>query len=304
VSKKNKGPKFETDNDNDLGDIESFKMLADKGDPDGLYALGAAYIFGMDIEQDDVKGIKLLEAASEKGHALAMTLLLQLNMEGAYSMDTQRSIEYAKKGAEAGMCVAQLNLGTAYLDGVGVEQNYAKAAELFRLSAKQGNTEARNSLAYIYQEGLGVEKDEIKAFKLYKNAAAAGNMNAQFQTGAYYESGIGVRMDWKKAAEWYSKAAEQDDSYAMERLGIMYYVGSSVLPQDPEQSFNWFLKAAMDGMLGSMYFVGVFYFLGFGVEKDKVDGMKWLKLAVSCGNEEARELIAKIEETGAVPDDW
>ncbi|MDR0309878.1 MAG: sel1 repeat family protein [Candidatus Methanoplasma sp.] len=284
---------FETDGgsfDIDIGDVEK---LAGSGDPDGLYAMGMAYLFGWEVEEDRERGFKLLEAASEKGQPDAMTLLVRLFMSHDYLMDIKKAVEYSMNGAEAGISDAQLFLGIAYMDGVGVGRDYAKAAELFRKSARQGNSEARNSLAFMYQEGLGVEKDGGKAFKLYKNAASAGNINAQYQTGAYYEGGISVKADMKKAAEWYGKAAESGDTFAMERLGIIYNHGSSELPSDPEMSFKWFLDAALGGMLGAMCYVGLYYMDGFGTEKDEEEGMKWLRLASSSGSKEADELLSK-----------
>jgi TPR repeat protein len=298
VPEKNKSKEPEAVGETNDIDIEKVKRLAERGDPNGLYAMGTAYLFGWEVEEDLEKGFKMLEAACEKGQPNAMTLLVRLYMSQNYFMEPKKAFEYAEKGADAGLSDAQLFLGTAYLDGFVVEQDYKKAEEWFRKAARQGNPEAKNSLAYIYQEGLGVEIDLQKAFKLYKNAAAAGNINSQYQTGAYYEGGIGVKCDLKKASEWYMKAAEQGDAYAMERLGIIYNCGSSEFPQDPVQSFEWFLKAAQGGMLGAMYYVGIYYIEGFGVETDKEDGMKWLRLAASSGNEEAKELVAKLENTG------
>ena len=298
MAEKNKENDPETDHGIYEVDLEKIKALADKGDPTGLFALGAAYLFGWNVDHDEEKGIKLLEAASEAGQPNAMTMLVHLFMTQDYFMDPKKAVEYSIKGSDAGISDAQLFLGTAYLDGFEVERDYFKAAELFRKAAKQGNHEARNSLAYLYQEGLGVEKDETKAFRLYKNAAAAGNMNAQYQTGAFYEGGIGVKRDLGKAIEWYTKAAEQGDTFAMERLGVVYYCGSEEFPQDPELSFKWFLDAALGGMLAAMYYIGVFYMDGFGIEEDQEEGKKWLRLAASSGSEDAKEFLSVLEKAG------
>ncbi|MDR1954462.1 MAG: sel1 repeat family protein [Candidatus Methanoplasma sp.] len=299
MAEKNKGPSFEANKGSFDADIKEVRRLADAGDPDGLYAMGMACLFGWDVKEDRNKGFELLEAASKKGQPAAMTMLVRLFMSHDYFMDTKTAVEYSKKGVEAGISDAQLFLGIAYMDGIEVDRDYIKAAELFRLAARKGNSEARNTLAFIYQEGLGVEKDEEKAFKLYKNAASAGNINAQYQTGAYYEGGIGVKTDMKKAAEWYAKAAEQGDTFAMERLGIIYNHGSAEMPADPGTSFKWFLEAALGGMLGAMYYVGVYYLEGYGIEKDKEEGMKWLRLASSSGSEDAKELLSHLDDGGS-----
>jgi TPR repeat protein len=80
----------------------------------------------------------------------------------------------------------------------------------------------------------------------------------------------------------------------MERLGIIYNVGSSGIPSDPELSFKWFLDAALGGMLGAMYYVGLYYIDGYGIEKDEEEGKKWLRLASSSGSSEAKELLSSL----------
>jgi len=296
VSEGNNGFILETDDGTIETNIDRIREMAEEGEPDGLYGLGMAYLFGWGAEQDKEKGFKMLEAASEKGHPYAMTLLVSMFIRQEYvKLDIKKAVEYSMVGANAGISDAQLFLGTAYVDGAGVDRDYVKAAELFRMAAKQGNAEARNSLAFLYQEGLGVERDETKAFKLFKNAASAGSVNAQFQTGVCYETGSGVKKDLRKAAEWFGKAAEQGDSFAMERLGMIYSLGADGMAVQPELSFKWFLDAALLGMLGAMHCVGVCYIDGFGVEKDAEEGKKWLRLASSSGNETSKALLAEIE---------
>jgi len=37
---------------------------------------------------------------------------------------------------------------------------------------------------------------------------------------------------------------------------------------------------------------------GFGVEKDKEEGMKWLRLAASSGSEGSRNMLSDLEKGG------
>lgn len=72
---------------------------------------------------------------------------------------------------EKGYIGAQVNLGTMYAYGVGVEQDYAKAAEWFKKAAEQGNAGAQFNLGRMYEVGDGVEQDSVKAADCYKKAA-------------------------------------------------------------------------------------------------------------------------------------
>ena len=272
--------------------IDEVRDLAGRNDPDGLYALAMAYLFGWDVDQNEDVGYDLLEKAVAAGQTEAMTLMVRLYMQGEYcGIDSEKAAEYAVKAAEDGIPDAQLYAGLAYMDGVSVEQDYSEAARYFRLAANQGNQEARTSLAYLFQEGLGVPRDEAKAYKMYCTAAKAGNVNAMFQAGICCEFGNGTPVDRTQAEKWYRMGAEQGDAFAMERMG---YLLSESDPPRAEESFEWFLRAAMEGVPTSMHMVGYCYMKGIGTEKDEREAGKWLKMAEDNGVEEASEMLAML----------
>ena len=272
--------------------IEEVRDLAKNNDPDGLYALSMAYLFGWDVEQNEDVGYDLLEKAVAAGQTEAMALMVRLFMQGEYcGIDSEKAAGYAIEAAKDGIPDAQLYAGLAYMDGVSVPQNYAEAARYFRLAANQGNQEARTSLAYLFQEGLGVPQDQAKAFKMYCTAARAGNINAMFQAGICSEFGNGTRADPSEAERWYRMGAEQGDAFAMERLG---YLMSESDPPRSEESFEWFLKAAMEGVPTAMQMVGYCYMRGIGTERSDDEARKWLKMAEDNGIEEAAEMLGTL----------
>ena len=112
--------------------------MAEAGDPDGLYGLGLAHLYGWGVKEDKEKGIKLFEAACNEDHFDAMIHLLRMYMRCEYTMSTEKAVEFSQKTAAEGLSEGQLYLGIAYMDGVGVEQDHFKATELFRKSANQG----------------------------------------------------------------------------------------------------------------------------------------------------------------------
>ena len=72
-------------------------------------------------------------------------------------------------------------MGKAYQFGIGVDVDYEKAAEYYRLSADLGNPDGQECLGYLYLEGLGVEQSREKAVELYKLAAEGDSEEAQQQ---------------------------------------------------------------------------------------------------------------------------
>lgn len=276
--------------------IDEVKDLASKGDPDGLYALGMAYLFGWDIEQDERIGYDYLEQASDKGQTEAMTLLVRMYMQGEYDgLDPIKASKMAITAAKDGIPDAQMYAGLAYMDGIGVEQNYTEAARLFRLAANQGNDEARTNLAFLFQEGLGVEKDEAKAFKMYRTASKNGNLNGMFHLAVSYEFGAGTTKDLAKAAEWYRKGSDQGDPFSSERLAYLVSEGYDGHPSDPNEAFELFLKAANAGVPGAMFMVGFCYLGGHGVASDIEESKKWLRMASDSGIQDAKDLLSELE---------
>lgn len=275
--------------------IDQVRDMAAREEPDGLYALAMAYLFGWDVEQDEDRGYELLESAVDKGQTEAMSLMVRLFMQGEYlGIDSVRAAELSVKAAQDGIPEAQLYAGLAYMDGIYVQQDYAEAARYFRLSANQGNQEARTDLAYLYQEGLGVPKDEVKAFRLFRTAAAAGNLNALFHEGICHEFGVGTRQSFDAAADCYRKGSEAGDAFATERLAHLMYEGVCGNPPDPEGAFELFLKAAMEGVSTAMLSVGASYAFGDGVERDVGEARKWLKMAEDNGVDEAADIMRSL----------
>src|SRR5271170_5476193 len=101
--------------------------------------------------------------------------------------DFQAGLDAYKKGdfvgavkewrplADGGDAVAQYNLGLLYLDGHGVPQSSAEAANWFRRAAEQDYTQAQHNLGAMYGSGQGVKRDYIQAYKWLNLCAAKGN---------------------------------------------------------------------------------------------------------------------------------
>ncbi len=81
--------------------------------------------------------------------------------------------------AEKGNMEAQYNLGVAYFNGIGVEQNEAHAVLLWRKVARQGHVEAQYNLGFAYATGNGVPRDLFEAVYWWREAARQGDRKAR-----------------------------------------------------------------------------------------------------------------------------
>lgn len=84
-----------------------------------------------------------------------------------------------RQQAEKGNLKAQNNLGSMYLQGRGVAQNYSEAMKWFRKAVEQGLDVAQNSLGIMYGNGQGVVQNYAEARKWFRLAADQGNADAR-----------------------------------------------------------------------------------------------------------------------------
>lgn len=137
--------------------------------------------------------------------------------------DWANAVPWLEKAAAQGHGKAQNNLGVAYVQGLGVAKDNAKACELFK-SAYQQLKDAKTA------DNLGMCLDErhtasgyAEAFEYFQIAAEKGDSHAQNALAQMYEKGEGTKMDKEKAIYWYRQAIIQngnvESAYA---LGLMY----------------------------------------------------------------------------------
>ncbi len=92
------------------------------------------------------------------------------------------------------------NLGAAYYMGSVVEQDYEKAAELYKLAMEWGCYQSIVNLGYIYEYGRIGEPDYAEAYRYYSLAAAlAPGSEAAYKLGDMFARGRFVEKDLKSA---------------------------------------------------------------------------------------------------------
>ena len=87
-------------------------------------------------------------------------------------------ISEVQKAAEQSDAKAQFLLGSMYVQGKGVAQDYKQAATWFRKAAEQGNAQAQRLLGMMYDIGVGVVQDNKLAYVWSSVSAANGEVEA------------------------------------------------------------------------------------------------------------------------------
>ncbi len=130
----------------------------------------------------------------------------------------QVDIGAMQKKAAAGDAFAQLNLGAAYDNGLGVERDIKKALQWYQMAAEQGLAEAQYNLAHLL---VTEELSEVAAAEWMRKAAEQGMVDAEYLMGVIYAEGIGVEMNESEARLWLQKAVDKGHSEAQRFLKEM-----------------------------------------------------------------------------------
>lgn len=150
-----------------------FQQLAEKGDRNAQYELGAMYDAGEGVKRDLDLAYKWFLKAANQNHP-----------------------------------EAQFNVAQMLESGEGVRKDSSKAAVWYQKSADQGNASAQNNLGDYYRAGMAVGQDLEKAFTLYQRAAEQGNPQAQLNLGVMLFEDKGIDPDYLESYKWLTLAVE------------------------------------------------------------------------------------------------
>ena len=144
--------------------LNFLQSSADQNYIPALLELGLIYYSGELLDQDKVKAVSLWERAANAGSREAEIRLASTEIfsEKPFNLDDEISLlkDYSGKGS----VLAKTILAFCYKNGIGVEKNKHRAANLFRDAASRGNETAWRSLQNMYDE----IRPETESFKIIK----------------------------------------------------------------------------------------------------------------------------------------
>ena len=118
----------------------------------------------------------------------------------------------------------------------GIEEPLKLAA--LRQSAENEDPKAAYELGQAYAEGTGVQQDPATAVFYFDQAADLGYAPAQFELAEAYANGWGVKEDIAWAMRWYGRAAYQGYADAQFAYGVLIATGRG-LPENPRVAYRW-----------------------------------------------------------------
>jgi TPR repeat protein len=168
-----------------------------------------------------------------------------------------------------------------YYTGKGVEKDYKKAKEWFKLAAKQ-NDESKYTFKRIrdnYRSKYKFPLINCITIFLDDEKFYGGIESARYNLGVMYYKGKGIKKNYKKGYKWFLKSANRNtltNDYTKFTLGLINYAGIGV-KQNYQKAIKWFKK--MSDFYSIKYILGQMYFYGIGVKKDYKKAAEYFKYA-------------------------
>lgn len=222
-------------------------------------------------------------------------------MSSLYDIFTPEAYEAIVAAANKGDAEAINHLAYIRYYGVprlGLDRNYAEAHRLWEKAAKMGHPKAIYCYATDFYYGDGVEEDQAKAFELFKKADQAGCEAVYLKLADIYLSGVEgvVEQDLDKALAYFTKAHELGYMNSGIYLGLMYYQGMGV-EEDMEKAYKYFYPlTSCSGKWASGwadYYIGLFYEEGLaGLTPDDRTAFVYMEASAKLGNTMAMNKLA------------
>ncbi|MDH0897398.1 MULTISPECIES: tetratricopeptide repeat protein [unclassified Pseudomonas] len=152
--------------------------------------------------------------------------------------------------------------------------------ELFRqlqVRAEAGVAIAQYNLGMFYNNGIGTSENPEAAFQWFEKAARAGDWLGSYKVGCYYAGQFGdvVKPDAEKALSYKLEAAQAGYVLAQHDVAISYARRGAY-----EEAFKWWQAAAGQGDLTALVMLSQAYGQGRGVEKSPAKAYEHLLIVI------------------------
>ncbi len=194
--------------------------------------------------------------------------------------DAQEGFYWYNQAAKSGFAPALHNLGYCHEHGKGTQKDLFEAARWYHKAAKKGYARSESRLGQCYQHGRGVIKDAVEAVRRYRIAISKGIVQAKNHLGLCFLKGIGVIENQQMGLKLIREAADAGCAMAMNNLGYFYLNGYHGLPRDDRKAFKYFTLAGEKGWEMAWSNLGLCYLEGRGVDRDVKTGVSWVLKAV------------------------
>ena len=159
------------------GFYDLLKERVDEGDPDAMYTWAGLVALGFDYQLTDEQALELLEKGVDRDHVYSIIEKGLCYYSGTLvEQDKEKAIEYWQQAVDLGSEEAKVRIAFSNInEGKG---DPSKEINTLMISSEEGSVIAQAALAYCYENGMGIKQNKAEAAGLYRKAAHRGNQAA------------------------------------------------------------------------------------------------------------------------------
>lgn len=195
-------------------------------------------------------------------------------------------VDLLQKASGQGDRIAQMLLGTAYIDGRGVPQDRAKGLELILNAQGKITLTALSIAALVEVEGIGAESDPKKAAKLL-GAKSDSDAEAYYYVGRLYHSGFWYDRTERPLVDWFFRRVGTTEAALTEFYERQGH-GGSYRWADLGRALPWYRRGAEAGHVGAQVNLGLIHFNRNSDHWDCAEGKRWSRVAAERGDPTAQ----------------
>ena len=270
--------------------VDLARPLAEKGNADAMYLLGAAHESGRGVELSRDKALEYFRKASEAGQKDATYSLARILLSSKDKVDRDKGLKNLEEQALKDPSNAGRILGEAYIKGMITEKpDFAKAVSWWNTASEAGDIPSILALARLYESGepFADKKDPKKSLELYQKAIVLGDKSAIVAVGSRLLNGAeGVRNE-KEGRAMLAKAIEEKQIEAYLALGDF----EENIKEDPKSALVQYELGGNAKQIDCALRAADLYFKGKSekggkelIEKSETKGMEWLQKAAAIGH--------------------
>lgn len=193
---------------------------------------------------------------------------------------------------------ADITVGLAALDAGDVET----AASEFQASYQEGDGDGAFYLGRLFEFGLGADADMTRAANLYAAGAEAGSILSMNRLGLMYLEGTTLLRDYSEAARLFCQAADEGgDANGQLNCALMLKDGKGVVA-DPARAVSYLQAAADQDNVAAMNILAQMYKTGDGVALDPAQAQALFVQTADLGNAMGLYEVAQGHLAGETPD--
>lgn len=184
------------------------------------WRLAVDVLKGKDKTRDKTWALELLrDSQYEEKDAFVQNVLGIAYLHGlGTEPDTVRAIGYFEESGAMGYTLAYHNLGMYYKYAPRGIQDFQKAYAAFSAGAEAEDPSCCYDCGFMKYKGLGCNQDYVEAIELFERAAVADHAPSLYMLGLCYRNGYGVAADTTIGNFYLRQSADLGFRDAMEEL--------------------------------------------------------------------------------------